>query len=125
MARQAIAKEDVIAQHERTRIPVNELLTNDEGLSQAIRRRLLGIGQVDTKVRTILKQALEVGQILRSRNDQDVANARHHENRQRVVDHGLVVHGKQLLTRDCGERVQARARSACKNNAFHSSPFHS
>lgn len=119
VARQPVAEEDVVAQHERARVPADEVLADDEGLGQAVGRGLLGVGEVDPEVRAVLEQAPEVGQILGRRDDQDVADAGHHEDGQRVVDHRLVVDRQQLLAGDGGERVQAGARAAREDDALH------
>ena len=97
MARQAVAVEDVVSEHERARLAGDELLADGEGLRQAVRRGLLGVGQVHAVARAVPEQALEVRQVGRRGDDQDVPDARQHESGQRVVDHGLVVDRQQLL----------------------------
>lgn len=119
VARQAVAVEDVVAQHQRARLTVNEVLADGEGLGQAVRARLLGVGQVHAVARAVPEQALEVGQVGRRGDDQDVADARQHEGAERVVDHGLVVDRQQLLGGHERERVQARAGPAGEDDAFH------
>ena len=119
VARQAVAIEDVVTQNERARLAGDEVLADGEGLRQAVRRGLLGVGEVHAEARAVSEQTLEVGQVRRRADDQDVAYAREHEGGQRVVDHGLVVHRQQLLTGDERERVQARAGSAGEDDAFH------
>ena len=119
VAGQAVAVEDVVAQHERARLTVNELLADGEGLRQAVRARLLGIGEVHAVARAVPEQALEVGEVGRRGDDQDVPDARQHEGGQRVVDHGLVVDRQQLLGGHERERVQARAGPAGEDDAFH------
>ncbi len=47
---------------------------------------------------------------------------RHHEHRQRVVDHRLVVDGQKLLARHGGQRVQPRARAARQHYSLHGIP---
>ena len=120
VARQAVAVEDVVAQHERARLAGNELLADGEGLRQAVGARLLGVGQVHAVARAVPEQALEVGQVRRRGDDQDVPDARQHEGGQRVVDHGLVVDRQQLLGGHERERVQAGAGPAGEDDAFHS-----
>lgn len=119
VARQAVAVEDVVAEHERARLAGDELLADGEGLRQAVGARLLGVGQVHAVARAVPEQALEVGQVGRRGDDQDVPNARQHEGGQRVVDHGLVVDRQQLLGGHERERVQAGAGPAGEDNAFH------
>lgn len=120
VARQPVAVEDVVAEHQRARLAVDELLADGEGLRQAVRARLLGVGQVNPVARAVPEQALEVGQVRRGGDDQDVPDARQHEGGQRVVDHGLVVDRQQLLGGHERERVQARAGPAGEDDAFHS-----
>ena len=119
VARQAVAVEDVVAQHQRARLSVDELLADGEGLRQAVRAGLLGVGEVHAVARAVPEEALEVGQVRRRGDDQDVPDARQHEGGQRVVDHGLVVDRQQLLGGNERERVQARAGPAGEDDAFH------
>lgn len=109
VARQAVAVEDVVAEHERARLAGDELLADGEGLRQAVGAGLLGVGEVHAVARAVPEQALEVGEVRRRGDDQDVPDARQHEGGQRVVDHGLVVDRQQLLGGHERERVQARA----------------
>ena len=119
VARKAVAVEDVVAQHERARLAGDELLADGEGLGEAVGARLLGVGQVHAVARAVPEQALEVGEVGRGGDDQDVPDARQHEGGQRVVDHGLVVDRQQLLGGHERERVQARAGPAGEDDAFH------
>ena len=119
VARQAVAVEDVVAQHERAGLAADELLADGEGLRKAVRRGLLGVGQVHAVARAVPKQALEVGQVGRGGDDQDIPDARQQEGAKRVVDHGLVVDRQQLLGGHERERVQACAGPAGEDNAFH------
>ena len=120
VARQAVAVEDVVAQHQCARLAVNELLADGECLGQAVGARLLGVGQVHAVTGAVPEQALEVGQVGRRGDDQNVPDARQHEGAERVVDHGLVVDRQQLLGGHERERVQARAGPAGEDDAFHS-----
>ena len=119
VARQAVAVEDVVAQHQGARLAGDELLADGEGLRQAVRRGLLGVGEVHAVARAVPEQALEVGEVRRRGDDQDVPDASQHEGGQRVVDHGLVVDRQQLLGGHERERVQARAGPAGEDDAFH------
>ena len=119
VARQAVAVEDVVAEHQGARLAGDEPLADGERLGQAVGARLLGVGQVHAVARAVPEQALEVGQVRRRGDDQDVPDARQHEGGQRVVDHGLVVDRQQLLAGDERERVQARARAAREDNSLH------
>ena len=119
VARKAVAVEDVVAEHERARLAGDELLADGEGLRQAVGAGLLGVGEVHAGARAVPEQALEVGEVRRRGDDQDVPDARQHEGGQRVVDHGLVVDRQQLLGGHERERVQAGAGPAGEDDAFH------
>ena len=119
VARQAVAVEDVVAEHQGARLAGDEVLADGERLREAVRRGLLGVGEGHAVARAVPEQALEVGQVSRRGDDQDVPDARQHEGRQRVVDHGLVVDRQQLLGGHERERVQARAGPAGEDDALH------
>ncbi len=119
VARQAVAVEDVVAQHQGARLAGDEVLADGECLRKAVGAGLLGVGQVHAVAGAVPEQALEVGQVDRRGDNQDVPDARQHEGGQRVVDHGLVVDRKQLLGGHERERVQARAGPAGEDDAFH------
>ena len=119
VARQAVAVEDVVAEHERARLAGDEPLADGEGLRQAVGARLLGVGEVHAVARAVPEQALEVRQVGRRGDDQNVPDARQHEGAERVVDHGLVVDRQQLLGGHECERVQARAGPAGEDDALH------
>ena len=123
VARQAVAVEDVVAEHQGARLAGDELLANGEGLRQAVGARLLGVGEVHAVARAVPEQALEVGKVGRRGDDQDVPDARQHEGGQRVVDHGFVVDRQQLLGGHERERVQAGAGPAGEDDAFHKNPL--
>ena len=119
VAGQAVAVEDVVAEHQRARLAGDELLADGEGLRQAVRRGLLCVGEVHAVARAVPEQALEVGEVGRRGDDQDFADPRQHEGAKRVVDHGLVIDRQQLLGGHERERVQARAGPAGEDDAFH------
>lgn len=119
VARQAVAVEDVVAEHQGARLAGDEVLADGEGLRQAVRARLLGVGEVHAVARAVPEQALEVGEVRRRGDDQDVADARQHEGAKRVVDHGLVVDRQQLLGGHERERVQAGTGPAGEEDALH------
>ena len=109
---------DVVSERQRDRIAADELAADDERLREPIRARLHGILDRHAKVAPIFEQSLEAGLILRRRDDEDVANPRQHQRGQRVVNHGLVVDGQQLLAGAARQRVQAGARAASENDPF-------
>ena len=115
----AVAVEDVVTEHERAGLSGAELLADDERLGKAVRRRLHLVGQMDAELAAITQKTLEIGEVGRRGDDENVANARHHERGERIVDHRLVVDRQQLLARDQRERIQARAAAACQYDALH------
>ena len=117
--RQAVAVEDVVAQHQGARLAGDELLADGEGLRQAVGARLLGIGEVHAVARAVPEQALEVGEVRRRGDDQDVPDTRQHKGAKRVVDHGLVVDRQQLLGGHERERVQTGSGPAGEDDALH------
>lgn len=119
VAAEAVAVEDVVAEHQGARLAGDEILADREGLRQAVGARLLGVGQVHAVARAVPEQALEVGEVRRGGDDQDVPDARQHEGAKRVVDHGLVVDRQQLLGGHERERVQASAGPAGEDDALH------
>jgi hypothetical protein len=58
---------------------------------------LRGEREVQTEFRAVAEQALEQWLILRGGDHKNVANAREHQHRQRIIDHRLVEHRQQLL----------------------------
>lgn len=71
VARQAVAVEDVVAEHEGARLAGDELLADSERLRQAVGARLLGVGEVHAVARAVPEQALEVGEVGRRGDDQE------------------------------------------------------
>ena len=117
-------RKNVIAQHHRNRIAADERLADDERLRQSVRRRLNSIRQIHAELPSVSQQALKAWRILRRRNNQNIPNARVHQNRHRIVNHRLIVNREQLLTRHLGQRIQARAGTARQNNSLHQTfPF--
>ena len=86
---QAIAVEDVVTQHQRARLARDELLAQQERLRETVRRRLHLVREPHTIMRTITQEPLEVRQILRRADDQDVTDPGHHQHTQRIVDHRI------------------------------------
>src|SRR5665811_1102476 len=60
--------------------------------------------------------------IVRGRNDENIANARHHQGRKRIINHRLVVDREELLRHHQSHGMQPCTSSAGKNNSFHESP---
>lgn len=111
--------EDIVSKNETGRVVADEFLADDEGLCKAVGRGLFGIFEFHTVVRAIAQQALEAGEVMGGRDDEDVAYTGQHEGRYGVVDHRFVKHGKHLLAHTLGDGVQACAGASGKYNSFH------
>ena len=75
----------------------HEVRTDGERLSESVGDRLLGIFEFYPPLPAGSEKTLECRVRLGCADDQDVADARKHEDRQRVVDHRLVVNRQQLF----------------------------
>lgn len=70
-------------------------------------------------MRTVLEEGLEVGKVLRGGYYEDVPDASHHQDRERIVDHRLVVYRQQMLVDGRGHRVEAGAASPGQDYSLH------
>ena len=118
-AREARAVEDVVAQDEAHRVFADEFLADQKCLGQAVRGRLFRVLQADSIIRAVAKQATEARKVLRCRDQKNIPNPRQHQNRQRIIDHRLVVNGQKLFAYSLRDRVQTRARSSGQYDTFH------
>jgi len=116
---EVLAVEDVVAEDQAYRIVADELFTDQEGLGQAVRRRLFGVTEVDPELAAVAQQVLVLRQILRCRDDQNVADAGEHQHRDRVVGHRLVVDRQELLGYAKGDGVQTGAGASGEDDSFH------
>ena len=111
--------EDVVSQHEARAILTDEVLPDDERLRQPIRRRLLSIFKTDSEVLSVPQKPLESRQVRRRGDDEYVPDPRHHQHRDRIVNHRLVINRKHLLANPLGNRIEARPASPGQNYSFH------
>ena len=102
-----------------TDLVADELLADDERLREAVGRRLAAYSRRMPSSRAVAEQRPELGLVLRRRDDEDLADAGHHERRQRVIDHRLVVDGHELLRDALGDRPKPRAGAAGEDDAAH------
>lgn len=63
VARKTVAVEDVAPQDQRAGLSGDELLADEEGPHQPVRRWLLHVGEADPELQAIPEQSLEVGQV--------------------------------------------------------------
>ena len=119
IAAEAVSVENIVAEDHGTRVIADEILSDQKRLRQTVRMRLHRVGQPDAELAAVAEQTLKARRIVRRGDDENVPDARKHERRERVVDHGLVIHGQQLLGRDPRERIQPRAGTPGEDDAFH------
>ena len=117
--RQRMAVEDIVAEDESHPVGADEIGADDEGIGQPARLLLDRIGEGEPEIGAVTEQALEQMLVLRRGDQQNVPDPGEHQRRQRVIDHRLVEHRKQLLGNDRGHRVKPRARSPRQNDALH------
>ena len=111
--------EDIVSQDHADAVIADEFLADDEGLREAVRRRLLGVCEADAVVRAVAQQAPEGREVCRSRDDQNVPDAGLHEDGDGILDHRLVEDREQLLADSFGDRIEACAASSSQYDSFH------
>ena len=117
--RETVAMKNIVAEHQAARIVTDKLLTDDKSLSEAVRRRLDGILEPHPIITSVAKQTLEPRQIMWRRDNQYLTDPGEHQGRNRIINHGLIKHGKHLLAHPLGDRIQTSAASAGQYNTFH------
>ena len=106
---EAGAVEDVIAQNHGAGLVPDKFLAQQKRLCQPIGRRLLRIGQAHAELAAVAQQPFKVRQIGRRGDEKNIPDARKHQSGKGVVDHGLIVNGKQLLRRHHGQGIEPRS----------------
>ena len=117
--RESVAVEEVVAEHETDAVIADEVLADQEGLSQAVGAGLLGVLESHAIVAAVAEEPTEGGQVLRGGDNQDVPDPGLHEDGNRVVDHRLVEDGQELLAHAFGDWIEAGAAAAGENDSFH------
>lgn len=87
-------------------------------LGETFGARLGGVGQGKSKLAAVAQEPLEKREVFGRGDEQNLADARQHEHRERVVNHRLVIHGHELLAHGDGEGVEAGARASGEDDAF-------
>jgi hypothetical protein len=64
-------------------------------------------------------QPEEIARIVPARNDKDILDARIDQSPNRVIDHGLVVNGQQVLIGYLGQGQHPRPQTAGQDNSLH------
>jgi len=121
--RQAVPKENIIAQYQAGAFARQKFFANQKGIRQAARNSLNSISKRQTPLGAIPQQAL-IQKLLFGRGDyQYFPDARQHQHGQGVINHWFIVNRQQLLA-DCHrERVEPGTFPACQNNSLHVQPF--
>ena len=71
------------------------------------------IGEMDTELMSFTKNLLKTRSILRSRDDQDIADPCIHQYRHGIVDHGFIIDWQKLFGCYHCKRIKACAGTAC------------
>src|SRR5262249_11822757 len=79
--------------------------------------------ELDAPRGSVAEQSLIEWQMLARRDQQDVADTREHQDRQRVVDHRLVVECQQLLVDGERRRIKPCTQATGENDALHGVPL--
>ena len=116
---ETVPVEDVVAEDHGAAVVTDEFFAKDECLGESIRAGLYFVRKVQSHGGAVAEQPFKIRQVRGSRDDKDVADARQHKCRKRVVDHGLVVNRQKLLTSDHGERVKSCTGAPGENDSFH------
>ena len=67
---------------------------------------------------SVVEQRLESRDVVRRRDQEDIADPGSEQRRQRVVDHGFVVHRLELFARHPGQRVEPGSRAPARTIPF-------
>ena len=112
-----MAVEDVVPQNERDPLVADEVAPDDERLRDPLGARLHRVLDVDPPLVAVLEQTMKQRGVVGGGDDEDLADSREHQRRQRVVDHRLVVDGHELLAHDERRRVQARPGASSQDDS--------
>src|SRR5262249_11595615 len=87
------------------------------------RSRLDLVRERQADVPAVAKKFLNGRKIARRADDQDFADARQHQRRQRIVDRRLIIHRQELLAHRPRQGRQPRPTSPRENDSFHLVPL--
>ena len=117
--REALAIEYVVSENQTYRGVADKPFTDNERLRQTFWPGLHRIGQVHPELTTVAQYPVKGRLVLWRGNNENVLNTRQHKYRQRVVNHGLVIDGEQLLAHAQRDGVKTRALASCKYDPLH------
>ena len=119
---QVVAVEDIVPEHQRAGLGADELLADEERLGDALRLRLYLVAEAHAPGGAAAEKPFEARRVIRSGNDEDVADIGEHQRAQGVIDHRLVVDGQELFGNDLRHWEEARAAASGEDDALHASP---
>ena len=119
---EAVPGKDVVSKDHGDGVISDEFFTDHEGLRQTVGGGLGLVAQMQAELVPVAQKDLKARQILRRGDDQDLADPGAHQNRDRIVDHRLVVDRQQLLRSNHGQRIEPGAGTAGENDTFHKKP---
>lgn len=114
----AVAEKDVVAEDQADVAAPDGFLGQKEGLRDAFGPGLHHVFKGAAPLAAVAEEPFERGNVFRRGDDHDVPDAGQHEHRQGIVNHGLVVDGKELLADAERQGVQARPRPTRQKDAF-------
>src|SRR5581483_8404926 len=86
-----LAEENIASENKASRIVADKWPPDNEGLRQTARGRLGGIGNGNPPGAAVAQNRLVAEDVLWRGYQQNVADSRQHQGRQRIIDHRLVV----------------------------------
>ena len=116
---QVVAVENIVAQNEADLIVSDEALANEKCVGNAPLHLLNAVGDVQAKLRAVSKELDKGIHFIRRHDDEDVADARLHQNGHRIVDQRLIIHGNERLADRERHRIHPRSLACGENDTFH------
>ena len=92
-----LAKKDVVPQHEGYPLLSDKAFSYNKGIGEAPGLFLDRIVKAHAKPVATTEKFLKYGQVPGGRDDHHLSNARKHQDREGVVNHGFVIHREDLL----------------------------
>src|SRR5579884_3406923 len=121
---QNILLNDVVAQNDAQPVAVRKVFGQREGVRNAAFAFLIGVAEVlQAELLAVREQPQKVARVFASGDDQDIANPGVDKRLDRVINHRLIVNRKQVLVGDLRQRIEAAARAARQDYAFHRLPY--
>ena len=112
--------EDVVGQHHREAVAVDEPFGEAERLGDAAGVRLVRVEEtVDAPLLAVAEQPEELAGVEAARHDHHLVDAGLDERLDRVVDHRAIEDRQEVLVGDAGQRVEPTPGAACEDHTLH------